>query len=215
MRVAVRRALRHRAGADGAAGAAAVVDDDLLAEDLAHLVGDGAADDRGRAAGRERDDQRDRPVRIGLRGGRSERAADRQRGQDRGQRQSQKHRVLRRFLSRRGFYLLSRGRDCRRSAVIRKGDKSAALALIRRRFMRGSAPAVVASGRLVALTSRSARRAALREGVSDLDERFPVQCGLTRSRRASDRRAFGTVPLRPVSEPLSIERLVRKSGPLP
>jgi hypothetical protein len=41
-RVAVGRGLRDRAGRDRAAGAAAVVDDDLLAEDFAHLVGDAA-----------------------------------------------------------------------------------------------------------------------------------------------------------------------------
>jgi hypothetical protein len=45
-RVAVWRALGDRACAHRAAGAAAIVDHDLLAENLAHLVGDGAADDR-------------------------------------------------------------------------------------------------------------------------------------------------------------------------
>ena len=67
--VAVGRALRDRAAADGAAGAAAVVDHDRLAEHLAHLVGDDAPDDGGAAAGRERHDQRDRPVGIVLRAG--------------------------------------------------------------------------------------------------------------------------------------------------
>ena len=52
----------QRARADGAACAGAVVDDDLLAERFAELVADRADDDRGAAAGRERDDQRDRPV---------------------------------------------------------------------------------------------------------------------------------------------------------
>ena len=59
-RVAVGIAFRDRLGADGAAGAGPVVDHDLLAEQFAHLVGNAAADDRGAAAGRERNDQRDR-----------------------------------------------------------------------------------------------------------------------------------------------------------
>jgi hypothetical protein len=65
--VTVGRALRHRAASDGAAGAAAVVDDDRLLECLAHLVGDDAPDDGRAATGRERYDQRDRPVGIVLR----------------------------------------------------------------------------------------------------------------------------------------------------
>src|SRR5712691_9007506 len=65
---AVGRAFRHRASSDRAAGAAAVVDDDRLAERLAHLVRDDPPDDGGAAAGRERDNERDRPVRIVLRG---------------------------------------------------------------------------------------------------------------------------------------------------
>ena len=68
-RVAVGIALRHRLGADGAAGAGAVVDHDFFAEQFAHLVGNAAADDRGRAARRERDHQRDGAVRKGLRVG--------------------------------------------------------------------------------------------------------------------------------------------------
>jgi hypothetical protein len=64
--VAIGRALRHRLGADGAAGPGPVVDDDLFTQRLAHLVGDHAAHDRGAAARRERNHQRDRPVRIGL-----------------------------------------------------------------------------------------------------------------------------------------------------
>ena len=66
-RVAVGLALRDRLGADGAAGAGPVVDHDLFAEQFAHLVGDAAADDRGAAARRERNHQRDRPARIVLR----------------------------------------------------------------------------------------------------------------------------------------------------
>src|SRR4029079_5757228 len=65
--VAVGIGLRERAGADSAAGAGAVVDDDLLAERLAELVADGADDDGGAAAGREGNDERDRPGRIVLR----------------------------------------------------------------------------------------------------------------------------------------------------
>ena len=66
-RVAVGLAFGDRLGADGAAGAGAVVDHDLFAEQLAHLVGDAAADDRGRAARRKRNHQRDRAGRIVLR----------------------------------------------------------------------------------------------------------------------------------------------------
>ena len=58
-RVAVGIALGDRLGADRAAGAGTVVDHDFLAEHVADLVGDGAADDRGAAAGRERNHQRD------------------------------------------------------------------------------------------------------------------------------------------------------------
>ena len=73
-RVAVRRALGDRARADGAAGAAAVVDHDRLLEGFAQLVGDRAGDDAGAAAGRERNDQRDRLCRIVLRTRAAERA---------------------------------------------------------------------------------------------------------------------------------------------
>ena len=59
-RVAVGRGLGGEIGADHAAGAGAIVDEDLLAEVLAELVGDDAADDVVAAAGRERDDQADR-----------------------------------------------------------------------------------------------------------------------------------------------------------
>src|SRR3954468_20694489 len=55
---------RQRAAADGAAGAGAVVDHDLLAERLAELVADRADDDGGAAARREWNDQRDRPLGI-------------------------------------------------------------------------------------------------------------------------------------------------------
>jgi hypothetical protein len=66
-RVTVGIALGDRLGADRAAGAGAIVDHDLLAEQFAHLVGNGAADDRGTAAGREWNHQRDRAGGIGLR----------------------------------------------------------------------------------------------------------------------------------------------------
>ena len=58
-RVAVGRRLGRRLGADHAAGAAAVLDDELLAEGLAELVGPGPGDDVGGAAGRERHDDLD------------------------------------------------------------------------------------------------------------------------------------------------------------
>ena len=64
-RVAVGRRARHRFGADAAAGAAAVVDHHRLAERARDPFADQAADDVGIAAGRERHDQMDRPVRIG------------------------------------------------------------------------------------------------------------------------------------------------------
>ena len=66
-RVAVGLGLRDLARRDGAAGAAAVLDDDLLAERLAHLVGDDARDGVVAAAGRIGHDQRDRAGRIVLR----------------------------------------------------------------------------------------------------------------------------------------------------
>ena len=63
-----RAALRDLAGADGAAAArGAVFDHHLLAERGAELVGDGARHDVVGAARRQRNDQRDRPARIGLR----------------------------------------------------------------------------------------------------------------------------------------------------
>jgi hypothetical protein len=66
-RVTIGIAFRDRFGADGAAGAGTVVDHDLLAEQFAHLVGDAAADDRGAAAGRKWNHQRDRAGGIVLR----------------------------------------------------------------------------------------------------------------------------------------------------
>ena len=65
-RVAVGRAARDRARPDRAAGAAAVLDHDRLAERLAHLLGHDPPHDRGRAAGWERHHQRDRAGRIVL-----------------------------------------------------------------------------------------------------------------------------------------------------
>ena len=93
--VAVGRRVRRKLGADDAAGAGAVVDDHLLAEPLAHLRGDGAADDVVAAAGRERDDQPDRPVGIiRLRRGRG-----RQRNQQSGGGQQQSARFAHRCSS--------------------------------------------------------------------------------------------------------------------
>ena len=59
-RVAVGLGLGHGLGADDGVGAGAVVDDDLLAEVLAHLLADQPAEHVGRSARRERHDQRDR-----------------------------------------------------------------------------------------------------------------------------------------------------------
>ena len=64
--VSVGGAARHRAGRDGAAGAAAIVHHDLLAERLAHPVRHHAAERIIAAAGRERHHHGDRPRRIGL-----------------------------------------------------------------------------------------------------------------------------------------------------
>ena len=77
-RVAVGRRFCGEIGADHAAGAAAVVDKDLLAEFFAELVGDDAPDHVVAAAGRERDDQADRAARIIVRG-RCRRGEQRQR----------------------------------------------------------------------------------------------------------------------------------------
>ena len=72
-RVAVGRRLRHQLGADDAAGAGLVLDDELLAEPLAELRADDARQDVVEPARRERHDHPHRPVRIVvLRGGRRE-----------------------------------------------------------------------------------------------------------------------------------------------
>ena len=73
--VAIRRRMGRKLGADDAAGAGAIINDHLLAEPIAHLLRDGAADDVVAAAGRERDDQPDRAIGIILlrRGGGRER----------------------------------------------------------------------------------------------------------------------------------------------
>ena len=81
-RVAVGLALGDRAGADSAAGAGAVVDHDLFTEQLTHLVGDAAADDRGRAARRKGNDERDRARRIVLRAGAVETCGESDRDSD-------------------------------------------------------------------------------------------------------------------------------------
>ena len=67
-RVAVGGRLCGEIGADDAAGAAAVIDKDLLAQSLAELIGDDAADHVVAAARRERDDHADRAARIIVRG---------------------------------------------------------------------------------------------------------------------------------------------------
>ena len=68
--VAVGRGLGDHVGAERAAGAAAVVDHDLLLEDFLQLLPDHAGDQVVRPAGRERHDQPDRLRRKLLRGGR-------------------------------------------------------------------------------------------------------------------------------------------------
>jgi hypothetical protein len=55
----------------GHSGAAAVIHHDLLADRPAHLVGDHAPQGVVAAAGRKRDDERDRPGGVYLRGGRA------------------------------------------------------------------------------------------------------------------------------------------------
>ena len=68
-RVAVGRGLGDQLRADVAAGAGPVVDDDRLAPCVGELLRDGAGEDVGGAARRERHDEADRLRRIGLRPG--------------------------------------------------------------------------------------------------------------------------------------------------
>ena len=63
-RVTVRRPPGGVPGADGAAGAATIFDDNWLAKTRAHLGGDQPGDHVVAAAGRIRNDQRNRPCRI-------------------------------------------------------------------------------------------------------------------------------------------------------
>ncbi len=65
-RIAVGNPVGDGFGADRAACATAVIDDERLPELARHAVGRDAADDVGRAAGREGDDQGHRPGRIPL-----------------------------------------------------------------------------------------------------------------------------------------------------
>jgi hypothetical protein len=65
--VAVLRRIGDDLSANHATGAAAIVDDDLLAEPLAEMLRDDAGDDVVDAAGRERHDEPHRPVRGILR----------------------------------------------------------------------------------------------------------------------------------------------------
>ena len=62
-RIAVRLGTRDLLGADAAAAADAVLDHELLAEPLAELLRDDAGDGVGAAAGGERHDEADRPLR--------------------------------------------------------------------------------------------------------------------------------------------------------
>ena len=80
-RVAIGIGFGDVAAAQRAVGAGLVVDIDALAEQRRHLVGHQAADEVGRAAGREGDDDADRPGRKILRL-RNLRSAQRQRGAD-------------------------------------------------------------------------------------------------------------------------------------
>jgi hypothetical protein len=57
----------HEAGADVGAGAAAVLDDDLLVETLRHRLCYEPRDNVERAAGRDRNDETDRLARISIR----------------------------------------------------------------------------------------------------------------------------------------------------
>ena len=67
-RIAVRRDLGRGLGADEATAAAAVLDDDGLAEFGLHALGGDAGPGIGAAAGREGDDEADRPVGEGALG---------------------------------------------------------------------------------------------------------------------------------------------------
>src|SRR5262249_4679077 len=81
-RVAVRLGLGDLARGDGASGAAAILDDDALAEARTHALGDDTRDDVIAAAGGVGNDERDRMARV-------VRSVDRRRaGQNRGQRRS-------------------------------------------------------------------------------------------------------------------------------
>jgi hypothetical protein len=76
-RIAVRRRLGDGGRADRAAGAAAIVDHDRLAQALVQLLAEHAGDDVGAAAGGVGHDEPDRPVGVGVRraGGRQHRRA--------------------------------------------------------------------------------------------------------------------------------------------
>ena len=65
-RVAVGLRFGDARGRDGAAGTAAIDDDDRLSERLVQLGADGAREEVGRAAGRHWYDQRERPRRISV-----------------------------------------------------------------------------------------------------------------------------------------------------
>jgi len=68
--VAVRRRLRHARGADHSSGAADVLDDHLLAQNLGEASAEDASEHIGAPAGREWDHHGERPHRPILRGGR-------------------------------------------------------------------------------------------------------------------------------------------------
>ena len=68
-RIAVRLGARDLLGADAAAAADAVLDDQLLTQALTELLRDQAGDGVRAAAGGERDDEADRPLRPARVGG--------------------------------------------------------------------------------------------------------------------------------------------------
>ena len=65
--VTIRRRMGHEAGADIGAGAATVLDDDLLIEALRHRLCYEARNNIERAAGRDRNDETNRLARKGVR----------------------------------------------------------------------------------------------------------------------------------------------------
>ena len=97
--VTIRRRLRHRFGADIAAGTGPVFDDDLLAEPLRHRGCDRARQHVGGAAGREGDDHGDGPLGIVCRVRRCAGERSRGKGGERECKCRQRRRVFKSWLS--------------------------------------------------------------------------------------------------------------------